>query len=262
MLYAPRFGSPASLSNTDNAATQITVPGASAFSDMTSGTMLVWVYTTSVANAARVLFGKRGSTGGWQLVKRGVDGTVLRFWAYRATTPMSVDSPSGTLKVNTWQYVALTWDVNTTANCQMVVGGVGTAPQPVAVTVAAGSGAPSSDVALNLDLMAEDSTSGGWPGSMAAFAVIRRVLSVAELQGAAFRDWRRFGCAGLWYPGRHGPTDRVRDESGNGNHATISGLTLGAASPGVKRQSLSTRALAFGAMPTPTAWPFRPLFFG
>lgn len=260
MLYAPRSVSPASLSNTDNAANTLTIPAGAALANITAGTLLAWAYLTTTANAARSLFGKTVTGGGWSAFKRGVDGTVLRFSAERTSGNCTIDSPTATLVADTWQYIAITWDISASASCRMVVGSLSAAAHDVGATVSVGAGAPNSDAAQTLALLSDVTPGGGWPGSLAAFAVIRRVLLLRELQDAQFRDWKRLGCAGLWYPGRQ--ADTTLDYSGNANHGTITGLTLGARCAGVKRQSLSTRGIAFAMSATPTPWPFRPLFFG
>lgn len=231
MLLTSRLRSPMARSNADNASNTITVPGSASLANIDAGTVLVWFYLTTTASAARTAFGKTLPNGGFHAFKRGVDGTVLRFERLRPTTSCTLDTPTGTLVAGTWQFFGITWDINSSANCRMMVGSLSTGARDISPTVAVGSGAPADDSAQSLAIMSDVTPGGGWPGSVSALAVIRRVLSPRDIAGAQFDDWRQFGCAGLWYPGREGGSGVVVDYSGNGNHGVNTGTLAMEAAP-------------------------------
>lgn len=195
------------------------------------GTILVLANPSTTANAARNMCGKGVGTTGHDWFKRGTDGTVLRFSLYRATTALQIDSTSGTLMANTWQMLAVTWDIATLGTCKVYrsLNGQPFEDRTDGANTSLGSGAQSSDAA-NAQIMfsgRNSATNNGWPGAIQALARSNRALTQAELSAMVRRPWTRMpGLVGLWMPGDEGaPGALVTDWSGNGNHGTYTGTT-------------------------------------
>ena len=220
--------SPQARSHVDAATTHIDVGTGASITDLVSFSVLCWVYPTSVANTVRNIVGKTVLKGGWELFKRGTNGTIMRLDRGRLTTAGSVASVSGTLTVNEWQMIAVTFDDVSLALCKMYR--ATELSGPVDVTDAAatliGSGAPNTDAATSLKLFTSAAPTNGWPGAIAAIGVWDRVLSAGQIADAWRRPWHQLAPVGLWLPGSEGQTGNlVIDHSGHGNHGTYSSST-------------------------------------
>lgn len=232
----PAFRPVLALSNTDNATNNVNVGAGAAFSNLSQMTFFTLVLTTSVANAIRNIAGKTVSSAGWEIFKRGVDGTQLRFARNRTGGQINIDATSGQLVANEWAFWAGSYDDNAAGNCRIYKG---TLALPMADVTSGsptiGGTAPGSDTAA-LRLLASATPGSGWPGSMAVFVLFARVLSLAELRllQASIGDTPApavmQGCVGLWYPNADG-THVVLDRSGYQNTGTVTGLTLTQAVP-------------------------------
>lgn len=222
-------------SHTDNTTDTVNCGTGTSLTNLTAFSVLVLVRPSSVANTARNICGKvTGTTGGWEWFKRGTDGTILRFSRYRATTAGTVDTNTAALTVNEWQLFGVSWDDNAVGNCRVVRAPVLGNRAGVTVdvtnsgTLTVGSGAPASDAAQPLRLFGNSSntSNGGWPGAIGAYAVIPRVMSLRDFSDAFRAPWQRLNAAGLWFPGDQGaPGAPLIDWSGNGNHGLYSAAT-------------------------------------
>lgn len=220
----------ASRTGVDNSAVDFIHCGTgSSLADIDAGTVLAWVRPSTVANAVRNIASKSVIGGGWEFFKRGTNGTTVRF-AINRTSGLSIDSAASTLVANVWQLMVATWDINDSTKCKLYRS-TGAQFADVTGTVTMGSGTPSTDIAMPLRLMANSTPAAGWPGALAAFALIRRVISLSEITHSVTVPWSTLGCAGLWYPGHDGASGLVIDRSGNGNHGTVTGTTMSDAPP-------------------------------
>lgn len=243
--------SPQARTHVDAATTHIDVGTGASLTNLTSFSVLCWVYPTSVANAVRSIIGKYVLKGGWELFKRGTNGTIMRLDRGRVTTAGSVASVTGTLTVNEWQMIAVTFDDATLALCKMYRATERSGPTDVTDGAATliGSGASNTDAATSPKLFTNAVATSGWPGAIAALGVWNRVLSAGEIADAWNRPWHQLAPVGLWLPGSEGTTsDVVQDRSGNGNHGTYSSATSFSpfAAPRVPLRRASPLARIFG----------------
>lgn len=220
------------LANTDNASgNYVEIAAASSINSPTSGTFLFWVYPTSVANAARNFVGKTLVDGGYEIFKRGTNGTILRLAMDRGTTAFACDTVASTLTVDTWQFFAVVFDLATSGNNKWYRGTLTSGAADVTGTVTLGSGAQVSDAAVNLRLLANAAGSGGWPGSLATYQFFPNVLlTLAQCQSLQWRPRMVAGCTLYMQLGFNGPTVQA-DWSGNLNNGTITGVTEAAHVP-------------------------------
>lgn len=220
--------SPQARTHVDNATTHVNVGTGASITDLSAFSVLCWVYPTSVANSVRNIAGKTVTGGGWELFKRGTNGTIMRLARSRTTTSGQVDSNAGTLTVNQWQMLGFTYDPSTVGLCKAYRATETTAPADVtdAANTLVGSGSSNTDAATSLKLFASAAPTNGWPGAIAAIGVWDRILSAGEIADAWHRPWHQLAPVGLWLPGSEGQTGNlVIDHSGHGNHGTYSSST-------------------------------------
>ena len=182
------------------AGNSLVIPSSASISNIDAGMICAWVMTTSTANTARNICVKNASgTGGIEWVKRAADGTQLRFSKYRATTAQTIDSPTGTLRANVPQFLALTWDINSTATHKMWVGALDTPATMVTPTSVLGTGLPASDLAVNLTIGNAGGAAQGWSGMIWMLAIGTKTdYTTDEIRRLQYRPSPFRGRAGLW----------------------------------------------------------------
>jgi len=178
----------------------ITIPTSTALADLSAGSIWIWQQVPNVSNSVRVLVNKSVTKGGWELFRRGTNGSILRFGRYRATTDLTIDSPASTIRINIPQFFFVSWDIATSGNCRMYAGDLLTPAAAVSPTVTLGSGAPATDAAKDI-LIGNGASTNGWPGVIWSCGIsgrvdytldeIRRLQS--DLRPSAVRNG-----AGLW----------------------------------------------------------------
>lgn len=190
-----------------------------------TGTIMFWVYSTTTANTLANISGKTVTGGGWEIFKRAADGTQLRLSANRATTAYSLDTLTGTLTANTWEFYAFTFDLAVSANNKIYKGTLTSGLADVTGTVTLGSGSQSTDANRNMKLLSNAAGDRGWHGSLATFQIFNRILTKGEIQAQQFRPHVTSGNVLFMHLGFNG-TATQRDWSGKGNYGTTTGLTI------------------------------------
>lgn len=224
----------AALSSAGNLTDNVNVGAGTIFANICANgaTFLFWLLASDTANAVRDMFGKSLTSGGYEMFKRGVDGTIVRFTRYRTSGQVNIETASGGLVANEWAFWAVTVQDGVTANDAIYKGTVARAAANVTSGTPTETGtAPASDAAISLRLMSTVTPSSSWPGKLAPFGLFNRVLSLSEIQAWQFSALDEpypavmGGCVGLWYPGNDGP-NKVIDYSGYHNDGTITGATI------------------------------------
>ena len=200
----------------------LVIQSSSAISSLSTMTVWVWVSSPNVSNSLRNIAGKSVSgPGGWEWFRRGVDGTQLQMSRYRsAGTPLTMQTPAGTLKANVPQFIFLTLDLSTSANCKMWVGTLDAPAASITPTVSLGSGAGASDAAQALQIGNTVSGSAGWPGTIWAMGISGKIdYTLDEIRRIQYSPLTFRNAAGLWIFDQM-PT---MDWSGNGNAGALAG---------------------------------------
>ena len=216
------------LRTTDGAATgnAAIVTTVAAISDMNSGSLVVWAKADNTSNSTRTVVGKPVTNGGWELFKRGTDGTVLRFAKYRAAgSATTIDSPTATIRAGVPQFWFISWDTSTSGNNKMWLGTMAAPASNASPTVTLGTGASSTDASRNISI-GNSTGSAGWPGVIWAVGLSRSITMTADeirrLQ-YNFRPANLRSCIGMWIL-----DGRPAQDLCSTNHAVISGTaTLG-----------------------------------
>jgi hypothetical protein len=216
-------GLPMALRTPDGAATgnAAIITSVSAISDMSSGSLVVWAKADNTSNSTRSIVAKPVTNGGWELFKRGTDGTVLRFARYRAAgSATTIDSPSGTIRAGVPQFWFISWDTSTSGNNKMWLGTLAAPASNASPTVTLGTGASSTDVSRNVTI-GNSTGSAGWPGVIWAVGLSRSITMNAEeirrLQDD-FKPANLRSCIGMWILNARPARDLCST-----NHAVISG---------------------------------------
>jgi hypothetical protein len=196
-------------------------------------TYVAWVYPTSVATSAGLLFmqkGRAASGGTRRAFSFAAAGNFLRFVADRATTDTDYIASSLALTDNTWHCIAATFSSAASAGevvnlyCGMLTTEMA---ETTYSTTTDGSGAVGDDSGLAMKIGNDGAaaSTSAFKGRIACAAIFNRVLTLGELQTWQFRPRVLSGCVGFWAFGYNG-TSTQPDWSGNGNAGTVTGATL------------------------------------
>lgn len=204
-------------------ASEVTVStGLSAFGNNTSETRVVWCRIDNTPSAARSMVSQAG-------------GGPSNF-AVTATPSINYNRDYTGTDANA---TATLPNLNGTLGQPFCIAGMLTNGVPslyggnlkVPMTLAAAySVGPTSGTVVLVDKSANPLRFGGFSGAAQGFpgviwmvAWFNYALALDELRTVQFEPWRmRARALGFWLPGCNG-TGRVLDESGNGNHGTITG---------------------------------------
>jgi len=210
------------VNNATNHAVSIT--STASISNLPTGTVWMWVSASSTANALRNIVGKTGAgRGGFEVFKRGVDGTALIFsHARTAGNPLQVTSPTGVLKVNVPKFILFRWDESSSSNCKMFAGELNVPAVDAGATITPGSGTPASDAAQSLVIGANAVLASGWPGVVWTFGISAKTdYTLSEIRRLQFAptpaNFR--GCLGLWIFNEL----PVKNKCGGSNSGTLTG---------------------------------------
>lgn len=139
-------------------------------------------------------------------------------WIGHATAPATAQAVNGTLALNTWTHFALTFDSTANPSCRIYKNGIEVSYQ----TQLQGSGARTSDAAMNLRIGSEDITAHEWNGRIAEACIFNAVLTADEakmlMHGFLPRPNTMRGCWPLF-----GTVSPEPDWSGNNGHGTLTG---------------------------------------
>lgn len=180
------YGLAAGFQGVDNATSHaLSIPSTASISNLPAGSMWMWVSASSTANALRNIVGKTvAGPGGFEVFKRGVDGTALIFsHARTAGNALQVTSPTGVLKVNVPKFILFQWDESSSSNCKMFAGGLDVPAVDAGATITLGSGTPASDAAQPLVIGASAGLASGWPGMVWMFGMSAKTdYTLAEIR--------------------------------------------------------------------------------
>lgn len=202
----------------------VSIADAASIKDVFAGTALIWWEPATTAVASRVFC--KGSN--LRDVSRNT--SVVLMVNSRAITDNSFQatwSNFAAYALDTQMFLAVTWDVNDTANCRFLVGNRTTvAAEPSAYdSKVLGDGTVSTDDTHPLQI--GNRTDGLRPmnGEVSHFSFYTRVMSVAEIQAQQFRRRPASGCVVFMELGYNG-TGTQPDWSGAGNPGTVTGATV------------------------------------
>jgi hypothetical protein len=203
---------------------------ATSLDNLTAGTIVAWFRCTSTAAENQMLSVKGNGAPGYQnfVVNGFTPGTLrLALDIGRATTGLQIVSGADAVVLNQWTFAAVVWDMAGSNTDQRLYVGSRTARVAEVASYAfqiVGSGAISDNAGGNYVLgnFAGDQDWSRYVGQMALSAIWNRALTLAEIERQQFRPHVTTGCVGFW--DLHG-TGTQYDQSGNGNHGTVTGAT-------------------------------------
>jgi concanavalin A-like lectin/glucanase superfamily protein len=214
-----------SLAFTDDSTNQVSFGSAAGLDNIAEGTVLLWVYPTSVANTLREVVSKSASGGpnGWNVFKRGSNGTIWALQASRATAHQFVDVTG--MVANEWQFIAYSWNI-ASGGPKSYRGTLSAIATDISGTPVNGSGAQADDSAANLCVGARSGAVATCaPMRVGWVAVYNRALTLAEVQSLQF-SLRSLSGNQLSCVIGYGGTSTQPDWSGNGNNGSVSGATV------------------------------------
>lgn len=196
---------------TDNSAHTAVSP---AGTNMQTGTVMVLVSFSDVANVLRGVVNRTGGAQNQSIFRRSADGTSIRVQIGRgAGTPQQVDTPAGGIVVNVPMQFAYQWDIASGGPTSYLTR-VGL---PLADTTTSPTNGSGTHDSTNATWQLGSSTSAGmvvW-----AFAVSNVRLTLAEMQQWFASPSPNFrGKELFWLPGMS-----LWDWTGKGLHATVTG---------------------------------------
>lgn len=196
--------------------------------DLTTLTVLVWFYPTSLAETEGVIISKfRGlANEGWQFYKR-TDGN-LSFAFARVPSYMTYTTDTAPLSIGTWEFAAAVADQAASPVAKIYHGDLGAiAAEQTYGTAADGSGTFGLDNARQLYVGNRDAGGGNAAlgGRVAIAAVFNRVLTLAEIQSWQFQPRALSGCVLFVAEGFNGVGTQA-DWSGTGNNGTVTNATV------------------------------------
>lgn len=210
----------------------VSVAAASSINTLTSKSVCVWFYPTTVSDAQRIIAkGLDGSFNGWDLSFQ-PDGT-LNWYTNRATSNSHVGT-STVITASKWWFCAATYQESGTT-AQIYLGDLSLPATEHTASYQAGSGATASDSAMALTIGNNVSAAVPFLGRIYVTSLLNRVITLGEirrLQEATrpkaepnLREIVVPGTVMLIYPGANG-TKAQPDMSGNRNHGTVTGATV------------------------------------
>lgn len=195
-----------------------------------------WVYRTADGSNQHIISKDNAFPSGWSLTANAVSGTngELRFVVFRTdstgTNWADAISASGLIALNTWTFVAGTYDPATSPQMRLYIGTLST---PVAEVGSYfrqqdGVGSYLSDAAHNLYVgNLQRATTLPFLGRIQRGGLAAQVYTREQLQVAQYGTISQAVALGsprlAW---NYDATGTQRDESGNGNSGTITGATL------------------------------------
>jgi hypothetical protein len=211
---------------------KVSVGSNAVLDQMTVGTVLCWCKLDSAPPGNDSRIWSKGATGldtGLRFNNTG-GATNLSHFVVRATTPLQVttDNPPGVAS-GAWAFIASSWNTAGangdqhlySGSLSLVVAEVGSY-----VTRVVGSGALQENPAEPGILGNRGAGSRQFDGNIATVLIFSHQLSLGEIRAQQFHPHLVSGCVGFWHLGYAG-TGTQPDWSGNGNHGTVTGATVG-----------------------------------
>lgn len=187
--------------------------------------VLMWIYRTSNGNN-QCLWSHRGGTGTRLNIRNSGGEGELEFRINRdAPTPTSYQGTAGTIPLNTWTFVAATYQDSLGTEMDLYTGTLTTDATEVTYdTTNNGAGAYITDASVNKQFGNLGTSSLAFGGRIAVVQLFDERLTLTQILEQQYRPhnvsslvlFSHYGCNGI------GPQS---DMSGNGNTGTITGAT-------------------------------------
>jgi hypothetical protein len=228
------FSAYGSLSFANDSTDRADCGSAAALDNLTAGTVVGWMYITSVSGSNCGVIAGKGSTAftGNKAFDTCPAGGVAsqRLIVQRNTTDLDVRSTNW-LSTGTWYFLAYSFDTSLTDTDQHLYMGTLTttvAEETAYVKQQVGSGTVKDDSANSFDIGnigAGTVFEGGGARRIAFVGLWGRQLSLAEIKAQQFHPHLTGNSdLGMWFPGSNG-TGTQPDYTGNANNCTVTGAT-------------------------------------
>jgi len=205
---------------------RVQVAAATNINDLTTLTMLAWVFPTTLTGN-RCIMAKATSATAGKLFRINGTGGNIELLINRATDTQYVTNDTPLATTSKWYLVAATFDSGASPPVHMYVGDLAAvAAERTYGVQTAGSGSVDADNAINLVLGNHAGNNVAFQGRIAVAAYINRVLTLGEIKQWQFRPRVLVGTVGLWMLGYNG-TSTQADLSGSGNPGTVTGASVG-----------------------------------
>jgi hypothetical protein len=182
-----------------------------------------WYYPTTLTNLRRLVV----KGGFWALRLTGTSGNLIGEVPRATTSGSATTNNTPFSATNSWRFVALTWDIAASPTLRIFAGSLSS---PVAECTysaqASGSGAQSDDSAAQLIWANNAGATNAFQGRNGVGFLYDRVLSLGEMRQQQFAPYRAPSCQLFCHFGWSGVSTQA-DLSGNANHGTITGGSLG-----------------------------------
>lgn len=216
-----------------NTTDRVDCGSASTLDNLAAGAFSVWawVYRTSDGANQHVITKDPVGFAGWNLAitNNEAEGQV-NFYVARSTTNTSYRSnTSNVLALNTWYFVAATYDDTLTPECRLYIGTLTTPVAEVSGYSAStdGTGTNTSDASANVYIgNLQRANTNPFKGRIASCGIVSGVLTVGQLTDIQWRGRVRTTTLAQWVLGVTG-TGTQPDVTGNGNSGSVTGATRG-----------------------------------
>jgi hypothetical protein len=211
---------------TDNSANRVAFGSASDLDNLVTGTLLLTIRPSTIANAVREICSKSltGGVNGWTVIKRGPDGAQYQCAITRATASHVVSTPAAYMQANVWTTLVWGWDLP--GGGPVLYGARGAEVlSDISTSAADGSGTQTDDSASALQFGSRDGAAGGgWGGDCAYMGLWNRKFKLNEARAALINPLSVGGCLLSVRFGQNG-TSQQRDESNYSHHGIVTGAT-------------------------------------
>lgn len=194
-------------------------------------TITAWVYRTS-DGANQIIWAPGGLVGPWLMDDvNGATQGCLRLLVFRATTNSDTFGNALVIPLNTWTFVAGTWDSGASPPGHLYAATAGAIAAEIAYgTQTAGSGTPKVDNAVNKYIANGNTLSAGFIGTIARVSVHNTVLTLGQIRERQYGMFSDANTIGWWELGYNG-TGTQPDFTGRGTSGTVTGASVGPGAP-------------------------------
>lgn len=205
----------------------------------TSGTMMVWIFPTTLGSNTTWTAKCTGDACGTSQNFFNTGATLVQFQISRGTANLLIRATYGvanalpTIVVNAWSFVAVTYDSAGANGNQQLWGGNLTTPVAEATVYNAqtvGSGTITDQTSGSFMIGGRPSISVAMIGRIGAVHVVNTRLSLGQLKAQQYAPHPISGSVLFTRLGFHG-TSTQADWSGGGNNCTVTGATQSADAP-------------------------------
>ena len=208
---------------------------AAAMDNLTTLTIWAWVYRTT-NGGAQIIASKSNVSTGWVFLAEVQSGEgCIRFLIRRATTDSDFISNTLQIPLNTWTFVAATWDDAATPKVKLYKGSLSSVVAEVSSyqVSTAGSGTPVADASQSFCVGNADGGTLPFLGRIQRGALVSSILTLKQLRevqiATSLAACNVTNTQTLWE--YNSTSDYATDQSGNGNTGTLTGATTATVTP-------------------------------